>query len=347
MRYAVPGSILFHAGLAAVGLMVFAPPPPPDMPAAESVAVDLVSTNSYSSSASSMVQSDATANLRSAGSRISASSPPEPIKPDQIVEIQPDRQQAVQAEQARDVAPEDAEPVKTTAPDTVQPPETSTAEPAEPSRAAPVLSAKQTQEASDAVAPTEVAESDSRQLVASRTQSLSEERSQPVLTVSQSSEITEGEETRLAPRPKTLSLKRPTEPTYPREHRREPERERTRQAARSSQAGNGGQSNADSRASAASSSAAVANYPGRIQASLRRALRYPSGARGASGAAHVRFVVAANGSASSIRVVKSTGNSDLDEAAIATVRRASPFPAIPAEAGRASWGFTVPLVFQR
>ena len=37
----------------------------------------------------------------------------------------------------------------------------------------------------------------------------------------------------------------------------------------------------------------------------------------------------------------------LDKAALDTVRRAAPFPAIPDGAGRSSWPFTVPLAFSR
>ncbi|MEP9395879.1 TonB family protein [Mesorhizobium sp. KR2-14] len=95
--------------------------------------------------------------------------------------------------------------------------------------------------------------------------------------------------------------------------------------------------------------AAVSNYPGKIVAKLRRALRYPAQARlqGVHGETRVSFVVAADGSVSSIRMVGSSGSAALDEAALDAVRRAAPFPPIPDAAERSSWNFTVPLAFNR
>jgi periplasmic protein TonB len=62
---------------------------------------------------------------------------------------------------------------------------------------------------------------------------------------------------------------------------------------------------------------------------------------------HVSFSVGANGGVSAIRIARSSGYAVLDEAALATVQRAAPFPAIPAGAGRSSWTFSVPLAFSR
>lgn len=106
-----------------------------------------------------------------------------------------------------------------------------------------------------------------------------------------------------------------------------------RQVARASQSGN----------------ARVSNYPGKVVSKLRRSLRYPSEAKRQrlKGEVRVRFTVAQNGSVSGIRIVRSSGSSILDQAALDTVRRAAPFPRIPNEAGRSSWGFTVPLAFRR
>lgn len=120
--------------------------------------------------------------------------------------------------------------------------------------------------------------------------------------------------------------------------------------------GTGGTADADSAASkasparsgsAGSGSAAVSTYPGLVQKALRRALRYPKGAGRAGGEAHVSFTVSATGKVSGIHVVRSTGNATLDAEAVRTVERAAPFPAIPADAGRKSWTFTMPLLFKR
>ncbi|MBN9252357.1 MAG: TonB family protein, partial [Mesorhizobium sp.] len=61
------------------------------------------------------------------------------------------------------------------------------------------------------------------------------------------------------------------------------------------------------------------------------------------GDVHVTFVVNAGGGVGGVSVVRSSGSPELDQAAIAMVRRAAPFPPIPPEAGRSSWAFTLPL----
>jgi protein TonB len=103
------------------------------------------------------------------------------------------------------------------------------------------------------------------------------------------------------------------------------------------------------RAASAEGDAAVSNYPGKIVRRLRRALRYPAGAgnRRLHGVAQVRFVVSSGGAVGAVRLVASSGSTLLDKAALEAVRRAAPFPPIPAEAGRSSWPFTVPLAFVR
>lgn len=152
-----------------------------------------------------------------------------------------------------------------------------------------------------------------------------------------------------APSPMTRTVAQITTPTYPPERPRVKAKKRKKavQPPQNTQAGNGGKNNADSNASAAASRAAVSNYPGKVQSKLRRALRYPAAARGVSGEVRVQFSIAANGGASGIRVVRSSGNAVLDKAAIATVKRAAPFPAIPPGSGRSSWKFTMPLLFTR
>jgi protein TonB len=149
-----------------------------------------------------------------------------------------------------------------------------------------------------------------------------------------------------------------------------PERKKpVRTAARASSQGSGGRDNADtkrgategrsdgrstssngsSRQASAAGNAAVSNYPGKVVAKLRRALRYPSEARSRrlNGTAQVQFVVGSSGAVGSVRLAGSSGSPILDKAALATVQRAAPFPPIPEEAGRSSWTFTVPLAFVR
>lgn len=95
--------------------------------------------------------------------------------------------------------------------------------------------------------------------------------------------------------------------------------------------------------------AAVSNYPGQVVSRLRRNLRYPPAARRQHlrGEVRVSFTVSSSGSVSAIGLAASSGSPVLDQAALETVRRAAPFPPIPAGAGRSSWSFTVPLAFTR
>jgi protein TonB len=140
-------------------------------------------------------------------------------------------------------------------------------------------------------------------------------------------------------------------------------------AARTSAPGSGGRDNADAKrgvaegkadgraassnnnaqTASAAGNAAVSNYPGKVVAKLRRALRYPSEARSRrlNGVVQVRFVVGGSGDVGSVGLAASSGSPVLDKAALATVKRAAPFPPIPEGAGRSSWTFTVPLAFVR
>ncbi|PWW03842.1 protein TonB [Hoeflea marina] len=156
------------------------------------------------------------------------------------------------------------------------------------------------------------------------------------------------------PEPKTASAAE-----KPRPVKAKPAKARPKPPAKpKAQAGNGGQSNANatrggaraaSGNSARAGNAAVSNYPGKVASKLRRALRYPAEARSQRirGEAVVGFVVASSGSVSGVRLVRSSGSSLLDTAAIETVRRAAPFPPIPGGAGRSSWPFSVPVAFNR
>jgi protein TonB len=99
----------------------------------------------------------------------------------------------------------------------------------------------------------------------------------------------------------------------------------------------------------AAGNASVSNYPGKVVAKLRRSLRgIPRSAiRQARNDVQVGFTVGANGSVSGVRITRSSGSATLDQAALQVVRRAAPFPPIPAEAGRSSWAFAVPLGIAR
>ncbi len=98
-----------------------------------------------------------------------------------------------------------------------------------------------------------------------------------------------------------------------------------------------------------SGNANLSNYDGKVRSKLNRAFRYPAQAKreGLQGTAHVRFTVSSSGAASNVSIAKSAGAPILDQAALETVRRASPFPKIPGGAGLSSRTFTIPLQFKR
>jgi protein TonB len=106
-----------------------------------------------------------------------------------------------------------------------------------------------------------------------------------------------------------------------------------------SQASRGGSKNGEV------GNAAVSNYPGKVMAKLRRAMRSVSKSARAKARndAQVAFTVSAGGGVSGIRIARSSGSAEFDQVALALVRRAAPFPPIPAGAGRSSWQFAVPL----
>jgi protein TonB len=119
--------------------------------------------------------------------------------------------------------------------------------------------------------------------------------------------------------------------------------------------GNGGANEADSAATKKSGggagktnnggSAAVSKYPGLVQAKVARAAKRPKGA--SSGEAVVSFTVNAAGGVTRVALARSSGNDAVDQAALAAVNRAAPFPPIPADAGRSSWQFNVPIQFKK
>lgn len=74
-----------------------------------------------------------------------------------------------------------------------------------------------------------------------------------------------------------------------------------------------------------------ARWQSRLSAWLNRHKRYPRGAksRGEEGVVSVSFAISASGDVISARVSRSSGNSELDQAALDMLRRASPVPAPP------------------
>lgn len=93
--------------------------------------------------------------------------------------------------------------------------------------------------------------------------------------------------------------------------------------------------------------AALSSYQAQVLAHLQRHRVYPAEAqsRGITGVARVRFSLASNGAVVGASLAGSSGTSVLDQAAVAMVRRASPFPPFPAGIARAQLDFAAPIRF--
>ena len=85
-------------------------------------------------------------------------------------------------------------------------------------------------------------------------------------------------------------------------------------------------------------SAAVANYPGKVQSRIRRAVRLSSKYQGGI-TVRVRLTIGSGGDLTSLSIARSSGIPELDEAVTDGIRRAAPFPPLPSEWGKPSWSF--------
>lgn len=80
---------------------------------------------------------------------------------------------------------------------------------------------------------------------------------------------------------------------------------------------------------------------------LQRFKRYPKSGHGASGTAVVRFALDRLGHVIDSVIAKSSGNQALDQEALDTLRRASPFPPFPAAKPGAQDSYIAPVTFAR
>lgn len=102
-------------------------------------------------------------------------------------------------------------------------------------------------------------------------------------------------------------------------------------------------------ASAGASAGVEAAYGRKLLAHVERRKRYPAAARAAkvTGAVRLSITIDRNGQLRSVRVAKGSGHAVLDEEALATARRASPYPAPPDGVGGKTFAFAVTLRFSR
>ncbi len=89
------------------------------------------------------------------------------------------------------------------------------------------------------------------------------------------------------------------------------------------------------------------HYLAALAASIDRRKYYPrvSRRRGEEGRVVVSFVIRKTGELTDLTVTESSGSRRLDEAALKTLRRISPFQPIPEALARDAWSITVPIAF--
>ncbi|MDH3640397.1 MAG: energy transducer TonB, partial [Gammaproteobacteria bacterium] len=91
----------------------------------------------------------------------------------------------------------------------------------------------------------------------------------------------------------------------------------------------------------------VADYAALLKAWVGRHMSYPVHARlnGVEGTAVVRLVMSRDGRVLSYQLERTSGHVELDQEAIRTIKRASPFPPLPPEMTQIELKLRLPLVF--
>ena len=248
MRYALPGSVLVHAGILGIALYGFAWPEAEDAPAASAVTVDIISMTSVDTNATEVIESDATVSQTSAGS-VPASEPLTPVEPETVTTesalLEPLETEVLDgvaasptpATESTRVEPITAQPV--TEPlepvepvEAVQPTETVTAEPVEPVEqitelASTVESDVQVQAVTPVqpttVEPTQpVVPAPAQPIAPAQPETVQPVQPAPPVEVaavqpvqSQPIEAVTSEDLKVAPVPQMLSFERTSKPTYP------------------------------------------------------------------------------------------------------------------------------------
>lgn len=96
-----------------------------------------------------------------------------------------------------------------------------------------------------------------------------------------------------------------------------------------------------------SSEEAMLRYQDLVKQRIEEARRYPPRAkrRGIQGTVQLSFVVLRNGRAQGIKIIRPSRSEVLNEEAVATIARASPFPPLPQEKEAPSLEMEVSIVF--
>lgn len=138
------------------------------------------------------------------------------------------------------------------------------------------------------------------------------------------------------PKPRIVERKKPVRPDKPRAEQTTAPVAQAQTAARAA---------APAAGASAASPAANASWRGSLIAHLNRFKRFPNGA--SPGTVQVAFSIDRGGRVLSARLVRGSGDSALDEEAVAMIRRASPVPAPPDGLGGGSIALAVPIRFSR
>ncbi|WP_102224434.1 energy transducer TonB [Acidimangrovimonas sediminis] len=171
-----------------------------------------------------------------------------------------------------------------------------------------------------------------------------------------------------APPPSPEAPPPPPEPTPPPKPRPKPEpppkakpkpaakvhRAQDHDSAAERAAGAGGGASAGDRSNARVSTLSAgqerslrAQWGAAIRARIERAKRYPSAAGWASGSATVQLSIARNGQLAGVRLIRSSGNPALDQAAVEAVQRAGHFPNAPDGLTDRAYAFSLTIRFSR
>ncbi|MBK8085661.1 MAG: TonB family protein [Devosia sp.] len=328
MRVALPASLGLHFGLVIAAWLVAQAPPAVDEMSAESVAVDIVSVESFVSASASAVPTEATETLVSAG----AEAVP-PAAAAAVADTVPARLEAA--------APLPAEVLPQLSPLAAAPEVSSSAEVLTASLTEIVPAVSDFSPIADPAAAA-VAVAIPAELVPPGEAVSGRLPARPIAAAPVKVALAEpvapaAIEPLAETEPEIIPIPQPRIERLPVETRAEsrPVDKPAETTTRVSTAGNGGRSEADSAARAAAGgkgkandggTAAVGKYPGMVQSRGTRAARYPARARGARGEVEVRFTVDAGGQVIKLALARSSGNADLDAAALAAVERAAPFP---------------------
>jgi protein TonB len=347
MRKAALASIGIHVGLIAGAFLFLNSEPAVDETSAESVSVDIISMDIVSTDPSEEV-TEATETMVSAGAEVEAEEVPETAEvetaevaeaesakavqevaePVAVAEIEPSESEEIASAEVLTAAPDSIAPVEAAMPQMVDASAALVADSVQPSPSDPLEAVR------TATIGQLTPEPPIQQIPPAELKSV--EVTKPVETVSLTPVVEE--ELQVAPIPKPRIVRKPVEA------RVEPAKEKPKEQP-AERLGNGGAAEADGAASKKSGggagkkndggSDAASKYPGLVQAKVTRAAKYPSKAKGAGG------------KVMKVALARSSGNDALDNAALAAVDRAAPFPPIPEAAGRSSWSFTVPVYFKK